>query len=176
MPNDFSKWINNKVEGNYYTPDMPEIYALDKHFLFVYGKMKFKEYRHDLVENEEYIGKAYTKYATYGIINHTNPSDHTTPYAFRDYKSALPSFIKGELYCVNTDTLLEIDYVFSNNVKTQRIKMPVVLARSHEDCTAWCYLVHPSIEFELMNKSTYSKYLRRSFLWNTPVIDWQESA
>jgi gamma-glutamylcyclotransferase (GGCT)/AIG2-like uncharacterized protein YtfP len=168
----FSKWLNKCLEDNYCTPDMPDVMADEDHYLFVYGDMKHMQSHHYYVEDENYVGKAYTKFATYGILNYTGKKT-PTPIAYNIGLEALPAFLYGELYCVGSEKLTQIDFLESNGILVKRERIHVVTGTNHKQCLAWTYLMHPKA---LSNASEMFKYVpykkRSSFLWNTPVIDW----
>ena len=168
----FKKWFHSEVESNYYTPDMPDIYSTDDHYLFAYGVLKSGEHREDLMEDEIFVSNCYTKYASYGMMEYSSGFGIKSPLMYAETKHGMGSLIKGELYYVTTDRLIECDYVFSNNVQTKRVLVPVVTADRHLQCMAWAYFIHPAFETDMRSKDRITNYNKRHFIWNTPTAEW----
>lgn len=168
----FSKWIQSCLDENYSTQDMPDVLADEHHYLFVYGDMKSDMAHHYYLEDENYLGKAYTKFATYGILNYTGRKA-PVPIAYNTAGESFPSFLYGELYMVDADKLIEIDFLESNGINVQRERIHVVSSDTHKQCLAWTYLMHPKALNNASEMFKYEAYKKRNFfIHNTPVINW----
>jgi len=168
----FSKWLNKCLEDNYNTPDMPDVLSDEEHYLFVYGDMKSNMSHHYYLEDENFLGRAYTTYATYGILNYTGRKT-PTPVAYNVKMETSPAFLFGELYMVDSEKLYQIDFLESNNVLVKRERIHVVTADQHKQCLAWVYLMHPKALNSATEMFKYEPYKKREFfIWNTPVINW----
>lgn len=170
------KWFHNEIEGNYYTPDMPDIYAKDDHYVFAYGHLKNGEYREDILDDEIFVANAYTKFASYGIMEYKSAHGINYPLMYSETKHGMGSLIKGELYYVTTDKLIELDYLMSNMVQSKRVSLPVVTADRHLQCMAWTYFIHPAFETDMRSKDRITNYMKRHFIWNVPTADWSAHA
>lgn len=168
----FSRWIAECLEENFHTPDMQDINSNEEHYLFVYGNLKSQQLRHCYLEDENYVGKAYTKYATYGILNY-NHGRNKVPYAYSKGLEKAPAFIFGELYVISPQKLAYLDFIESNRLLAKRECIHVITARDYKETVAWMYMIHPDTFKDADNLFKYETYNKRSHLiWNTPVIDW----
>lgn len=173
---DIKRWLKGELESNYYSPDMPDLYAKDEHYLFVYGLLKAGEFREDVLEDEIFVAEAYTKYASYGIMECRSAHGMVSPFAYGETRYGQGSLLKGELYYVTTDKLIECDYIFSNNIQTKRVSLPIVTADRHLQAMAWVYFIHPNFESDMRAKSRITNYNKRYFLWNTPTAEWSHQS
>ena len=166
------RFFQTLLEENYHTPDMADISLHEEHYLFVYGNSKSQQARHCYLEDENYVGRAYTKYATYGILNY-NHGRTKIPYAYTKGLDAAPAFILGELYVISPEKLAYLDFIESNTLLCERKCTHVVVGRDYRETIAWMYMIHPDVLSKADNLFKYENYSKRSHLiWNTPVIDW----
>lgn len=171
----FSKWINGEIEQNYYTPDVPDIYRQESHYIFLADvHMNGKAKHNRLVRNEDYdyLGKAFTKSASYDIMILRSTFEPPTPTYFEVAPSKDAAFIYGELYDVSPDILVELDYYMGNNLMTKRKKVKVATSGTNREATAWTWLADPDYYTDPKANDRLTPYNLREYLWNTPVIAW----
>lgn len=174
----FHKWINKQIEENYYTPDLPDIYRSESHYMFLADNLQQGKARHKFLSEQEdydYIGKAFTKSATYGIMMLQSPIEPINPLYFEVVPNREAAFIYGELYEVSPDVLIDLDYHQGNNLMTKRQKIKVVTRHRNAEVDAWTYLADVDYFTEPRMADRLKQYVPREYLWNVPVIAWDNS-
>ncbi len=110
---------------------------MKKEHLFVYGTLKRGFYNHYYLEKAEFVGEATTveKFSLYvkGFI----------PYVL---KSPKVSYIKGEVYLIDEETLQNIDLLEGHPYEYYREKTLVRLIKNNKTLLAWMYFYKPTKE------------------------------
>lgn len=174
----FHKWFNEKVESHYYTPDMPDLYRQESHFLFIADNIMTGEARHRLLQQEEdfiFHGPAFTKEATYGIMIRSSTVEAANPVYFEVEPRSDAAFVYGELYEVTPEIMCELDYYQANRLITNRKKVNTVTKIGGVETPAWMYLADTDYFVDPKAADRLQPYNQREYLWNVPVIAWNNT-
>lgn len=173
----FHKWLNRSVEENYYTPDMPDLQRTETNYVFLADNLMRGKARHHYLVNDdwEYLGKAFTKSATYGIMMMHSTIEPVNPVYFEVVPNNEAAFIYGELYEVPPTLMVELDYHQANRLITKRKKVQVVTRGSELEVTAWTWLADVDYFTDPKAADKLKPYTLREYLWNIPVIAWDSS-
>jgi gamma-glutamylcyclotransferase (GGCT)/AIG2-like uncharacterized protein YtfP len=174
----FPKWLNKQIEENYYTEDLPDLYKTETHYVFLADNlMQGKARHHKLHEvyDANYIGKAFTKKATYGIMMVRSRVEPVNPVFFEVVTNNEAAFIYGELYEVSPEAVIDLDYHQGNRLMSKRKKIDVVTRNNHQEVQAYTWLADPDYYTSPHVNDRLTGYTLREYLWNTPVIAWDSS-
>lgn len=174
----FNKWINSELEQVFYTPDVPEIFNNESHYVFLADIHMHGQPKHGRISTDDdyqHLGKAFTKFATYGIMLLNSTLEPQTPVYFEVVPNKEAAFIYGDLIEVSPELLIELDYYMGNRLMTKRKKIPVVTRHKQAEVTAWTWLADVDYFTDPKAADKLSPYTRREYLWNTPVIAWGDS-
>lgn len=171
----FKKWFSDCRDENYYTPDMPEVFKHETQYVFLADNlMQGKARHHKLVEGDAYtyLGKAFTKSATYGIMLYSGSIEPINPVYFEVQPNKEAAFIYGELYEVSPEVLTDLDYHQCNNLMTHRKKIEIVTQGNNLNVTAWTWLADNDHFNRPITANKLKPFTLREYLWNIPVIAW----
>lgn len=102
------------------TPDMREIRQKDYHLVFTYGTLQQGLWNHVFLRNATYLGKGRTCFERYEMFDAGFPVLH-------EAKPSEGSYVYGEVYAVDADTFMGLDYLESNGSMYHRKKIPIKL-------------------------------------------------
>lgn len=105
-----------------FSPDIPFLYARRYHTVFVYDSFKRGFENHVDIERSIYRGEAETLSNNF-VLYERNGLGYATLSPFKQDRGQ----IRGELYTVRTETLIDLDTVVSNTVHYNRIRVNVLL-------------------------------------------------
>jgi gamma-glutamylcyclotransferase (GGCT)/AIG2-like uncharacterized protein YtfP len=118
-----------------FTPDLNELQLKRKQYLFVYDKLKFSFPDHDALGKCEMICSGVTIRDEFELIMHA-PTGQVAMYECpdkdpedRSFNSAWPGpdRVKGELYLVDTECVINLDAVYQNTVLSDRRRLRIKL-------------------------------------------------
>jgi len=136
-------FVSNIMEENAYTPDLPELYQKEWHYLFTYGSLKRGFCRSNILKYAELVGSGFTmddEYVMYRTLNRSNGFPIIFPHTGEQR-----GVIHGELYRVPTELFTYLDMMESNGTLYHRTEIPLnvrVYGQKDvwEQCNAWCYV------------------------------------
>ena len=149
---DFDRIYEEGQDKSACTFDTPELFRHKKHLVLIYDqKMEgFPEYE-ELKYCSKWCGQAYTQSLNY-VLHRRNAGSASYPVALRSGFSPERSAIRGDLFAVDPEILMELDDVYGNGLHYMRTKVPIVVPFRFEnqagfksdwkyvsDLTAWFY-------------------------------------
>lgn len=174
----FCKWFSNNTEENFYTPDLPEIYRSESHYVFIANNLMATKPKGSWSLCEDgvsYLGKGFTSTATYGIMICKSAVEPDTPLYFEVVANKESAFIYGDIYEVPPEAMLTLDYEHANRLVTKRKKISVVTRKDHKIVNAWAWLGDLEYFNTPRTQEKLQPYVNRNYLWNVPVIAWGQS-
>lgn len=146
-------WIQEQHDKVKHTADAPYLERKEKHLLFVPDELMQRHREHHRLEEPTFLGTGFTN-DTFSFFKYRN-SGSPVPIALdRQFQSNPYSIIKGELYFVSPDNLIDIDYYKENEVQFIRekriINIPFRPSRHPwvegiSQVSAWMYLAIPAV-------------------------------
>lgn len=132
-----------KVEDNYYSPDMPLLFSKHRHLLFVYGTLKKGFVRHGLLMTKKpvFVGDAWTVGEYFNMLYTNGKSPY--PVVLPTHRNA-GGKIHGEVYLVQPETLVQMDFYESQGVYYDRIRARIEITNANNPTTplttdCWMY-------------------------------------
>lgn len=122
----FSLTFKNELkEIAKWTSDVPYLNQFENHYVFVYGSLKRGQKRGDLLTQNsktKFCGVAVTETPEYDVLLHVNEdTKHNFPVAFSNISKTRNAKIKGELWLVPTETILQMDKIEGNGYLYDRV-------------------------------------------------------
>jgi gamma-glutamylcyclotransferase (GGCT)/AIG2-like uncharacterized protein YtfP len=146
--------MKNAINSNYFTPDMPEILLQDSHYVFCYGTLKHGFPRAEALEGtSKFLGSGWTRSTDMLMYNVRTKDSMAFPVVTdtklrsHDITDFGPVF--GDLYLVDTPTLLLLDMMESNTEMYERFLTNVDVHTKDEggwkkrSISAWMYFGDP---------------------------------
>lgn len=134
----FSRDYKKKLEENgQYTRDIPSLNRYDNHYLFVYGTLKRGYLRHATLSGSKSIfcGVGVTVDETFDMLI-ADPANFPVIIEYTSQERQLK--VKGELWLVDTETLIKIDHMEANGTAYEREQRRVYVGK--ECIPAWIYI------------------------------------
>jgi gamma-glutamylcyclotransferase (GGCT)/AIG2-like uncharacterized protein YtfP len=120
---DFKKVLQ---ETGKFTRDVPYLNQFQNHFVFVYGTLKRGNRRADLLKRStknQFCGIGVTESTNYDLLLTVDSVDPNAnyPIAFDMKTEGRSAKVKGELWLVDTNTLLQLDKIEANGYLFDRV-------------------------------------------------------
>lgn len=102
---------------NSFTPDFLELKLKDRIPVFTYGTLRVGQKRFSTLEDQVYLGEAYSATQNYEMVN----SEMDFPVALNsEFQSVKGASIFGEVFLVKPEIILELDLIESNGEMYKR--------------------------------------------------------
>lgn len=141
------KTIDKLTARGKYTPDFAKLRLFDNILVFVYDELKQNGDANKYLKDSPFLGEARTSH------NHfVMKSAPRGPVVFNNSKTEKRGFVRGECYAVSPETLLDLDYVMSNQHVFRREEKYIFLmdqeyktknGQRRPSVKAWTYLGVP---------------------------------
>ena len=128
-------------ENGDFTRDIAVLNGFEDHYVFVYGTLKRGHKRHSILassRSNRFCGVGVTLGKTYDLLI-ANPEN--IPVLMENTTKERLLKTKGELWLVDTETLIKIDHVESNGYIYERVPRRIVVGKEY--VIAWIYLGMP---------------------------------
>ncbi|SHH47673.1 gamma-glutamylcyclotransferase family protein [Bradyrhizobium erythrophlei] len=141
--------VSGKVEDNYYTPDMPDLYSKRRHLLFVYGTLKKGFNRHGLLLQKKplFVGDGWTV-APWFNMEYTKGKNPYPIVLKTDFING--GKIHGEVYLVPPETIVQCDFYESNGTYYNRMKTAIDITNANNPTiplTIGCWIYEGNQEY-----------------------------
>lgn len=135
----FSSDYRKKLDENgEFTRDIPYLNLYDNHYVFVYGTLKRTCSRHNVLSSSRtnvFGGVAMTKDKNFDLVLH---KESGIPVVLENTTKERLHAVKGELWLIDTETLIKLDHIESNGFVYERELRKVWVGK--ECITAWMYI------------------------------------
>lgn len=153
MNTDIAKFVQQKLDDAYYTPDTPVIFNHDWHPLFVYGTLKKGFIRHEVLTSALFVGTGFTRGTGFAMYETTQRDPY--PVAL-PATTETPGAIYGEVYLVSPDVLRTLDFIEYNGVQYGRSYRVVDINNKKSETKVsmpmWIYLSDREVWKEAITK------------------------
>jgi gamma-glutamylcyclotransferase (GGCT)/AIG2-like uncharacterized protein YtfP len=135
MEDQWREFMDGLWEQSSCTPDAAALSHHDEQLVFVYGTLKRGFKAHDLLEDSQFVGRAWTKPAAFKLVQ----TEGGFPAAVMGANGPDYKVISGEVYLVPTIDIKYIDQFESNGTLFHRRRIGVDLEDGNS-VLAWIYL------------------------------------
>lgn len=146
-------YLSNIITNSYFTKDIPSLERYKWHYLFVYDDLKFGKGQHDYLDGADIVShKAYTSEARYEMRYLKNQT-YKMPYMMFTNNNERKGFVRGELYRVCTEHIIDVDTLNNNSEMYFRVKLPIIISsHSKQTVLAWTYIGNEKVLRDTFNK------------------------
>lgn len=139
------KFVQSRLDDNFYTPDMASLYRTKWHPLFVYGTLKQGFCRHTALKNCPFIGTAWSRNTGWCMYRTNNANSYPIVFSPQD---ETPGSIFGEVYLVPPFIIKTLDLIESNGIQYSRVYRTVDIHNRKlgpRTMAVWMYLSERSV-------------------------------
>lgn len=149
----YRNYLTNIINGSYFTKDIPSLERYHWHYLFVYDDLKKGLDQNDYLAGAELIStKAYTSEARYEM-KYLQNKGYKMPYIRFTGDKNRNGYIRGDLYRVFTEEIIDIDTLNNNGEMYFRVKLPIIISsHTKQSVLAWTYMGNEPVLRDTFNR------------------------